>query len=81
MAKKWMAKAYPAAHRGELHRNLGVPQGQTIPRAKLRAALSGAHGPEVKRRAEAARTGAKISRNRVLRSKRRERTTARRAAR
>jgi len=28
----WIAKATPASHRGRLHRDLGIPQGQKIPR-------------------------------------------------
>ena len=36
-AKHWMAQAFSNAH-GQLHRQLGVPVGQKIPLAKLRAA-------------------------------------------
>ena len=35
-AKKWISKAIK--HPGALHRDLGVPQGQKIPAAKLNAA-------------------------------------------
>lgn len=37
MAKHWMAAAFANAH-GQLHRQLGVPKGQKIPREKLQAA-------------------------------------------
>ena len=38
MAKHWMGKAFANAH-GQLHRALGVPKGQKIPREKLEAAV------------------------------------------
>ena len=43
-------------HKGGLHESLGVPQGQPIPPAKMRAALSGKHGSKAKRQAMLART-------------------------
>jgi len=36
MAKNWIAKAIKKP--GQLHKDLGVPQGQNIPAAKLEAA-------------------------------------------
>lgn len=36
MAKKWIAKA--TENKGGLHRSLGIPEGQTIPLAKIHAA-------------------------------------------
>jgi hypothetical protein len=41
---------------GQLHRDLGVPQGQRIPAAKLAAAAQGAYGPKVAQRARFAQT-------------------------
>jgi len=38
MAKKWIAGAIK--HPGALHKEMGVPQGQKIPRAKLAKAAS-----------------------------------------
>lgn len=38
MAKKWIQKAIK--HPGALHKDLGVPEGKTIPKAKLQAAAS-----------------------------------------
>jgi len=37
--------------KGQLHRDLGVPQGEDIPESKKRAALAGRYGPTVKKRA------------------------------
>lgn len=42
--------------KGGLHQSLGVPEGQPIPPAKLRAALSGRYGSKAKRQAMLART-------------------------
>lgn len=38
--------------KGGLHSSLGVPQGQPIPAAKMRQALSGKAGPQAKSQAE-----------------------------
>lgn len=38
-SKHWMAKAFANAH-GQLHKALGVPEGQKIPRSKLKEAAS-----------------------------------------
>ena len=46
-AKHWMAAAFSNAH-GQLHKELGVPQGQTIPRSKLKEAVKKG-GREAKR--------------------------------
>lgn len=43
---------------GRLHRALGVPEDQPIPKSKVRAALAGRYGPEVKRMAVFAFKGA-----------------------
>jgi hypothetical protein len=41
---------------GQLHRDLGVPQGEKIPKAKLDAAAAGKDGPKVEQRADLAKT-------------------------
>lgn len=33
--KKWMSRAFNPAHKGELHRYLGIPQNQRIGRTRL----------------------------------------------
>lgn len=38
MAKHWMSAAFANAH-GQLHKALGVPKGQKIPRDKLKGAV------------------------------------------
>lgn len=38
MAKNWISGAINPAHKGLLHMELGVPQGQKIPAKKLNAA-------------------------------------------
>ncbi|MEM4359683.1 MAG: hypothetical protein QXT45_04085 [Candidatus Bilamarchaeaceae archaeon] len=43
---------------GALHRQLGVPEGQPIPRSKIQAALRGDYGPLAKKRAVFAFKGA-----------------------
>lgn len=43
-------------HPGALHAQLGVPQGQTIPKGKLRKAIDGADGPLAQKRANLAKT-------------------------
>jgi len=54
MAKrKWAKKAFNPAHKGELHRALGVPEGQKIPAKKMSGALSSAD-PHVRHMAQAA---------------------------
>lgn len=37
--------------KGGLHASLGVPQGQPIPKQKLRDALAGRYGPKAKKQA------------------------------
>lgn len=54
MAKKnWIAGAIK--HPGALHRSLGVPEGEKIPRAKVEKAASSSD-PELRRRAQLALT-------------------------
>ena len=50
MAKKWAQKAFSNAH-GQLHKQLGVPQDETIPKTKLHAAARGMYGNLAKKRA------------------------------
>lgn len=52
MAKKWIAGAIK--HPGALHRELGVPEGKTIPKSKIRAAAS--KGGKIGKRARLAET-------------------------
>lgn len=54
MAKDWIQGA--VKHPGALHSQLGVPQGATIPKSKLRAAIDGADGPLAQKRANLAKT-------------------------
>jgi hypothetical protein len=56
----WMAKAFNPANKGALHRELGVPQGQTIPMGRLKSA-AGAKG-KLGARARLAITAGNISR-------------------
>jgi hypothetical protein len=51
-AKKWIGKAIKKP--GQLHRDLGVPQGQKIPEAKIKAAEK--RGGKVAKRAHLAET-------------------------
>ncbi len=53
--KNWIAGAINPAHKGMLHKDLGVPMGAKIPEAKLKTAeMSGS--PVVKKRANLADT-------------------------
>jgi len=54
MAKKWIQGAIKRP--GQLHRDLGIPQGQKIPAEALQRALSGQYGEKVAQRARLART-------------------------
>jgi len=47
-----------AFEKGGLHEALGVPMGETIPLAKVNAALAGKYGPKVKKQAVFAFRGA-----------------------
>ena len=53
MAKKWIQGAIK--HPGALHRELGVPQGQTIPAAKIAKAANSTN-PVLAQRARLAQT-------------------------
>tara|TARA_R110002020_G_scaffold118140_6_gene270124 strand:- start:9851 stop:10759 length:909 start_codon:yes stop_codon:yes gene_type:complete len=52
--KSWISKAIKKP--GQLHRDLGVPEGEKIPSSKLDAALAGNYGKKTKQRAELAKT-------------------------
>ena len=54
MAKDWIKGAIKKP--GQLHRDLGVPQGKKIPGDKLKSALAGQFGKATTRRARLART-------------------------
>lgn len=51
---KFIAKAIKRP--GQLHRDLGVPQGQKIPAKKLKSAAKGNYGEKVEQRAHFAET-------------------------
>jgi hypothetical protein len=53
MAKHWIAGAIK--HKGALHRQLGVPEGQKIPAAKIESA-SHSSNPTLAKRANLAKT-------------------------
>jgi hypothetical protein len=53
--KKFAAEVFKKAHKGRLHRALGVPEDQTIPHEKMQAALAGKHGERVRAMAQGAR--------------------------
>lgn len=53
-----MAIHIKASHKGELHRDLGVPQGQKIPASKL-AAAKHSKNPAVRKRATFAQNAKK----------------------
>lgn len=55
---KWIQKAIKKP--GQLHRDLGVPQGKPIPKAKLDAAARGDYGPKTAQRARLAKTLKKL---------------------
>ena len=40
MAKNWIAGAIKPSHKGLLHKEMGVPQGEKIPESKLKKAES-----------------------------------------
>lgn len=52
--KHWIAGA--VKHKGALHRDLGVPQGEKIPAGKLAAASAGKYGETARKRASLAKT-------------------------
>ncbi len=53
MAKNWIAGA--TKNKGALHRNLGVPEGQKIPAAKL-ASAANSSSPTIRKEAALAKT-------------------------
>lgn len=59
MSEKWIQEAIPKAHRGKLHRELGVPQGEKIPAKKLVKAEH-SKNPTIRREANLAKTLKKL---------------------
>jgi len=59
--KHWMKQAFNPAHKGRLHRALGVKEGEKIPASKLAAAKSGKLGPKVAKMANPVVTAKKIN--------------------
>lgn len=55
MSEKWIQEAVPKSHRGKLHRDLGVPQGQKIPAKKL-AKAEHSKSPSIRKEANLAKT-------------------------
>lgn len=52
-----MAKDFnPGGHKGKLHREMGIPEGKTIPKGRLAAAASQTADPEKRRDAIRAQT-------------------------
>jgi hypothetical protein len=54
MMPKFIKKAIKRP--GQLHEDLSVPKGKTIPASKVKAAAKGAYGPKVAQRARFAET-------------------------
>lgn len=61
MADKWISGAIPPSHRGRLHRDLHIPEGQKIPEKKI---LKAEHSdnPAIAKRAHLAETLKKLHR-------------------
>jgi hypothetical protein len=57
--KNWIQKALPASSKGKLHRELGVPEGEKIPKAKLKKAEH-SKNPTERKRAHLAETLGKL---------------------
>lgn len=55
MTKKWIQKAIPKSHRGLLHKELGVKEGEKIPASKLKKAEH-SKNPTERKRANLAKT-------------------------
>jgi hypothetical protein len=58
MAEKWIQSAINPAHKGALHKELGIPQGQKIPKEKLSKAAHA--GGKLGKRARLAETLSKM---------------------
>jgi hypothetical protein len=59
MAKDWIAGATPPSSKGALHRSLGVPEGEKIPKSKI-AKAANSDDPTLAKRARLAETLAKL---------------------
>lgn len=60
MSDKWIQKAVPKSHKGALHKELHVPEGEKIPAKKLKKAEH-SNNPKLRKRAELAETLKKLS--------------------
>lgn len=56
--KGWIAGA--TKNKGGLHRSLGVPEDEPIPKGKLAAAARGEYGPKAQKQANLAKTLGKL---------------------
>lgn len=54
-AKKWIQKAIPKSHRGNLKRELGVPEGKKIPAKKMAKAAKSTN-PRIRKQVNLAKT-------------------------
>lgn len=54
MAEDWMKQAFRPATKGALHKQLHVPEDETIPKKKMMSALKGKFGELARKRAQAA---------------------------
>jgi hypothetical protein len=52
---KWIQKAIPKSHRGKLHRELGVPEGEKIPAKKMTKAAK-SKSPTIRKEVALAKT-------------------------
>ncbi len=55
MAEKWIQEAIPKSHRGKLHRELGVPEGEKISTKKM-AKAEHSKNPTIRREVNLAKT-------------------------
>ena len=58
LKKNWIKGAIKKP--GQLHKDLGVPQGEKIPKSKLNAAAEGKYGKKTQQRANLAKTLSKF---------------------
>jgi len=56
MSDRWIQAVTSHMRKGQLHRDLHIPQGEKIPQKALQAALEGKYGEAVARRARLAKT-------------------------
>ncbi len=53
--EKWMQGAFRPSRKGLLHKQLGVPEDENIPKEKMNAAVKGKFGELARKRAQAAK--------------------------